>query len=77
MANDGYLFRVSSDEPHAPTRTNTEYWYANISDRQAAITAVMMAATAVVVGASVEMVSYISQETFQFLKIGNGEIRRD
>ncbi len=73
---DGYLFRVLARSAEGGNAFR-QYWYANIADRSAAMTAVMLAAAAVTIGVSVELVSYISQDTFSWLGIPLGELRRD
>ena len=74
---DGYLIRAipKDDKVEARRPRWREYWYANIADSGAALTAVLLATLAL--GASVEIVSLIGQETFDWLGIPLGEIRRD
>jgi hypothetical protein len=74
---DGYLIRAvpRSDEADQRRPAWREYWYANIADKTAALTAVLLATLAL--GASVEIVSYITGDTFDWLGIPLGAIKRD
>lgn len=74
--SDGYLIRALLKDEARKRRTSwREYWYANIADSSAALTAVLLATLAL--GASVEIVTMVAQDTFDWLEIPLGEIRRD
>ncbi len=73
---DGYLIRaVPKDEASARRASWRQYWYANIADSGVALASVLLATLAV--GASVEIVSLIGQETLDWLGVPLGQIKRD